>query len=90
MTLDHAPGIVCPRSRQGSGAGQTPFRYRSTACTRRRFAGEQHLLKVYIDRSYVHTTTVRHQGITVALAMDDQWRLVYTVLDLALHDEKSR
>ncbi|MGW6879506.1 hypothetical protein ACWGEU_04460 [Streptomyces goshikiensis] len=52
--------------------------------------GEQHLLKVYSDRSYVHTTTVRHQGTTVALAMDDQWRLVYTVLDLARHDEKSR
>ncbi|RKN71706.1 hypothetical protein D7231_17115 [Streptomyces klenkii] len=50
-------------------------------------SGEQHLLKVYSDRSYVHTTTVRHQGTTVALAMDDQRRLVYTVLDLARHDE---
>ncbi|MFI6684250.1 LamG-like jellyroll fold domain-containing protein [Streptomyces sp. NPDC050485] len=50
-------------------------------------SGEQHLLKVYSDRSYLHTTTVRHQGTTVALAMDDQRRLVYTVLDLARHDE---
>ncbi|MFE0042518.1 LamG-like jellyroll fold domain-containing protein [Streptomyces albireticuli] len=50
-------------------------------------SGEQHLSKVYSDRSYVHTTTVRHQGTTVALAMDDQRRLVYTVLDLSRHDE---
>ncbi|QHC24526.1 LamG-like jellyroll fold domain-containing protein [Streptomyces sp. GS7] len=50
-------------------------------------SGEQHLLKVYSDRTYVHTTTVRHQGTTVALAMDDRRRLVYTVLDLAHHDE---
>ncbi|MFH8786666.1 LamG-like jellyroll fold domain-containing protein [Streptomyces roseoverticillatus] len=50
-------------------------------------SGEQQLLKVYSDRAYVHTTTVRHQGTTVALAMDDQRRLVYTVLDLARHDE---
>ncbi|MGI5528174.1 LamG-like jellyroll fold domain-containing protein [Streptomyces syringium] len=50
-------------------------------------SGDSHLLKVYSDRPYVHTTTVRHQGTTVALAMDDQRRLVYTVLDLARHDE---
>lgn len=50
-------------------------------------SGERHLLKVYSDRTYVHATTVRHQGTTVALAMDDQRRLVYTVLDLAHHDE---
>lgn len=50
-------------------------------------SGEQHLLKVYSDRTYLHTTTVRHQGTTVALAMDDQRCLVYTVLDLARHDE---
>ncbi|MGX8906129.1 LamG-like jellyroll fold domain-containing protein [Streptomyces netropsis] len=49
--------------------------------------GDSHLLKVYSDRPYVHTTTVRHQGTTVALAMDDQRRLVYTVLDLSRHDE---
>ncbi len=50
-------------------------------------SGEQQLPKVYSDRAYVHTTTVRHQGTTVALAMDDQRRLVYTVLALARHDE---
>lgn len=50
-------------------------------------SGEQHLLKVYSDRSYLHTTTVRHQGTTVALAMDDRRRIVHTVLDLARHDE---
>ncbi|MFJ3788317.1 LamG-like jellyroll fold domain-containing protein [Kitasatospora sp. NPDC090091] len=50
-------------------------------------SGEQHLLKVYSDRTYVHTTTVRHQGTTVALAMDDQRRIVYSVLDLSRHDE---
>ncbi|UQI46433.1 hypothetical protein M1P56_19820 [Streptomyces sp. HU2014] len=50
-------------------------------------SGEQHLSKVYSDRSYAHTTTVRHQGTTVALAMDDQRRLVYTVLDLSRHDD---
>ncbi|MFJ5120492.1 LamG-like jellyroll fold domain-containing protein [Kitasatospora sp. NPDC088548] len=47
----------------------------------------QHLAKVYSDRAYVHTTTVRHQGSTVAFAMDDQRRIVYTVLDLSQHDE---
>ncbi|WKU43003.1 LamG-like jellyroll fold domain-containing protein [Streptomyces sp. VNUA116] len=50
-------------------------------------SGEQHLLRVYSDRTYVHTTTVRHQGTTVALAMDDQRRIVYAVLDLSRHDE---
>ncbi|MFB7666469.1 LamG-like jellyroll fold domain-containing protein [Kitasatospora sp. NPDC056138] len=47
----------------------------------------QHLAKVYSDRAYVHTTTVRHQGSTVAFAMDEQRRIVYTVLDLSQHDE---
>ncbi|MEU1310553.1 LamG-like jellyroll fold domain-containing protein [Streptomyces cinnamoneus] len=50
-------------------------------------SSEQHLLKVYSDRTYAHTTTVRHQGTTVALAMDDRRRIVYSVLDLARHDE---
>ncbi|MEV0372467.1 LamG-like jellyroll fold domain-containing protein [Streptomyces sp. NPDC050636] len=50
-------------------------------------SSEQQLLKVYSDRPYVHTTTVRHQGTTVALAMDDQRRLVYSVLDLTRHDD---
>ncbi|MFD4658225.1 LamG-like jellyroll fold domain-containing protein [Kitasatospora sp. NPDC058444] len=47
----------------------------------------QHLAKVYSDRAYVHTTTVRHQGSTVAFAMDDQRRILYSVLDLSQHDE---
>ncbi|MFJ5927542.1 LamG-like jellyroll fold domain-containing protein [Kitasatospora sp. NPDC092948] len=47
----------------------------------------QHLAKVYSDRAYVHTTTVRHQGSTVAFAMDDRRRIVYSVLDLSQHDE---
>ncbi|MFI9201143.1 LamG-like jellyroll fold domain-containing protein [Streptomyces sp. NPDC053048] len=50
-------------------------------------SAEQHVLKVYSDRAYVHTTTVRHQGTTIALAMDDRRRLVYSVLDLSRHDE---
>ncbi|MGK5543598.1 LamG-like jellyroll fold domain-containing protein [Streptomyces sp. URMC 127] len=50
-------------------------------------SGEQHLLKVYSDRTYLHTTTVRHQGTTVALAMDDERRIVYSVLDLSRHDD---
>ncbi|MFI0980180.1 LamG-like jellyroll fold domain-containing protein [Streptomyces sp. NPDC021093] len=39
-------------------------------------------LKTYSDREYVHTTLVRHQGTTVALAVDKDRRLYYTVLDL--------
>ncbi|MCB5908210.1 LamG-like jellyroll fold domain-containing protein [Streptomyces pinistramenti] len=39
-------------------------------------------LKTYGDRAYAHTTVVRHQGTTVALAMDDMRRLYYSVLDL--------
>ncbi|MFJ3876950.1 LamG-like jellyroll fold domain-containing protein [Streptomyces sp. NPDC090077] len=39
-------------------------------------------LKIYNDRTYVHTTLVRHQGTTVALALDDRRRLYYSVLDL--------
>ncbi|WP_380283074.1 hypothetical protein [Kitasatospora purpeofusca] len=50
-------------------------------------SNDQHLLKVYSDRSYAHTTTVRHQGSTVAFAMDDRRRIVYSVLDLSRHDE---
>ncbi|ATL32941.1 LamG-like jellyroll fold domain-containing protein [Streptomyces formicae] len=50
-------------------------------------SNEQHLLKVYSDRTYLHTTTVRHQGTTVAFAMDDNRHLFYSVLDLSAHDE---
>ncbi|WP_244291088.1 LamG domain-containing protein [Streptomyces subrutilus] len=41
------------------------------------------LLKVYGDRSYTHVTMARHQGTTVAFAMDSSRRIVYSVLDLA-------
>ncbi|MER8100990.1 hypothetical protein [Kitasatospora sp. NPDC094016] len=39
-------------------------------------------LKTYSDRTYLHTTLVRHQGTTVALALDDTRRVFYSVLDL--------
>ncbi|MEU3064605.1 LamG domain-containing protein [Streptomyces subrutilus] len=39
-------------------------------------------LKTYSDHRYVHTTLVRHQGTTVALALDEDRRLFYTVLNL--------
>ncbi|QFG21250.1 LamG-like jellyroll fold domain-containing protein [Actinomadura sp. WMMB 499] len=45
------------------------------------------LVKVYSDRTYVHTAMVRHQGTVVAFAMDDARRIVYSVLDLAEQDE---
>ncbi|MFG2298548.1 LamG-like jellyroll fold domain-containing protein [Streptomyces sp. NPDC048603] len=48
--------------------------------TTARAAGSR--LKIYNDRTYVHTTIVRHQGTTVALALDNQRRLYYSVLDL--------
>jgi hypothetical protein len=41
------------------------------------------LLKVYGDRTYTHVTMTRHQGTTVAFAMDDRRRILYSVLDLA-------
>ncbi|GLF99601.1 LamG domain-containing protein [Streptomyces yaizuensis] len=49
---------------------------------------DQGLLRVYSDRTYTHTTMVRHQGTALAFAMDDQRRIVYTVLDLSVHDEE--
>ncbi|MFJ8209175.1 LamG-like jellyroll fold domain-containing protein [Streptomyces sp. NPDC096033] len=39
-------------------------------------------LKTYSDRTYVHTTMVRHQGTVIAFALDDERRLYYSVLDL--------
>ncbi|WP_411129153.1 LamG-like jellyroll fold domain-containing protein [Streptomyces sp. x-19] len=39
-------------------------------------------LKTYRDRTYLHTTLVRHQGVTIALGMDDSRRIRYSVLDL--------
>ncbi|MFE0422493.1 LamG-like jellyroll fold domain-containing protein [Streptomyces sp. NPDC058953] len=49
---------------------------------------DQSLLKIYSDRTYTHTTMVRHQGTALAFALDDRRRIVYTVLDLSTHDEK--
>jgi hypothetical protein len=40
------------------------------------------LIKSYSDRTYKHTTMVRHKGTVVALAMDDQRRIYYSVLAL--------
>ncbi|MEV7939576.1 LamG-like jellyroll fold domain-containing protein [Kitasatospora sp. NPDC088264] len=44
------------------------------------------VVKVYSDRTYSSTTVVRHQGTTVAFAMDDQRRIVYSVLALGAYD----
>ncbi|MEU0483315.1 LamG-like jellyroll fold domain-containing protein [Streptosporangium sp. NPDC006013] len=49
-------------------------------------AAQDSLLKVYGDRTYAHVAMVRHQGITVAFAMDTARRIVYNVLDLARQD----
>ncbi|WP_254552784.1 hypothetical protein [Kitasatospora sp. MMS16-BH015] len=38
-------------------------------------------LKTYSDRKYLHTTLVRHQGTTVSLALDEDRRIFYSVLD---------
>lgn len=46
-------------------------------------AAQKSLLKVYGDRSYRHVTMARHQGTTIAFAMDAARRIVYSVLDLA-------
>ncbi|MEU1508422.1 LamG-like jellyroll fold domain-containing protein [Kitasatospora sp. NPDC005748] len=46
-------------------------------------APRESLLKVYGDRSYRHVTMARHQGTTIAFAMDAARRIVYSVLDLS-------
>ncbi|MER7540792.1 LamG domain-containing protein [Streptomyces sp. NPDC097704] len=46
-------------------------------------APRESLLKVYGDRAYRHVTMARHQGTTIAFAMDAARRIVYSVLDLA-------
>ncbi|MEW1549800.1 hypothetical protein, partial [Streptomyces tsukubensis] len=48
---------------------------------------DQGLVKTYSDRTYTHTTMVRHQGTVLAFAVDDKRRIVYTVLDLSTFDE---
>ncbi|MET8542796.1 LamG domain-containing protein [Kitasatospora sp. NPDC004799] len=45
-------------------------------------AAQDSLLKKYGDRSYRHVTMARHQGTTIAFAMDAARRIVYSVLDL--------
>ena len=40
-----------------------------------------HLLKTFTDRAYRHTAMVTHKGTVVAFAMDDQRRIVYSVLN---------
>ncbi|MGW1978108.1 LamG-like jellyroll fold domain-containing protein [Streptomyces sp. NPDC001889] len=49
---------------------------------------DQSLVKIYSDRTYTHTTMVRHQGTVIAFAVDDKRRIVYAVLDLSSFDEK--
>ncbi|MFB9208626.1 LamG-like jellyroll fold domain-containing protein [Nonomuraea spiralis] len=44
------------------------------------------MVKVYGDRAYKYTAMVRHQGSTVAFAMDAARRIVYNVLNLAKQD----
>ncbi|SDS73183.1 Concanavalin A-like lectin/glucanases superfamily protein [Streptomyces sp. TLI_053] len=46
-------------------------------------APQESLLKTYGDRSYRHVTMARHQGTTIAFAMDASRRIVYSVLDLS-------
>ncbi|MFE3072518.1 LamG-like jellyroll fold domain-containing protein [Streptomyces sp. NPDC059247] len=48
---------------------------------------DRSLLKVYSDRRYTRTTVARHQGTALAFALDEDRRIVYTVLDLSTHDE---
>jgi hypothetical protein len=43
---------------------------------------EKRYLKTYADRTYKHTTMVRHNGTLIAFAMDQQRRIYYTVLNL--------
>ncbi|TDC59715.1 hypothetical protein E1258_17000 [Micromonospora sp. KC207] len=41
---------------------------------------EKSLVKVYGDREYMYTAMLRHQGVTVAFAMDKDRRIRYSVL----------
>ena len=42
----------------------------------------QAFTKTYGNRTYRHVTMVRHKGTIVALAMDSDRRIFYSVLDL--------
>jgi hypothetical protein len=44
-------------------------------------------LKTYADKTYKHTAMVRHKGKVVALAIDDQRQIYYSVLNLDNSDE---
>ncbi|YCK35252.1 hypothetical protein ACNF49_14550 [Actinomadura sp. ATCC 39365] len=44
------------------------------------------MVKIYGDRAYRYVAMVRHQGTTVAFAMDANRRIVYNVLNLAKQD----
>ena len=46
-------------------------------------------VKTYSNRTYKHVTTVRHKGTVIALALDDQRHIHYSVLDLQNRDVKS-
>lgn len=46
----------------------------------------ENFLKTYTDKTYQHTTMVRHKGTVVSLAMDQQRRIYYSVLNL--NDDK--
>ena len=39
-------------------------------------------IKVYADKTYKYTTTVRHKGTVIAFAMDESRRIYYSILDL--------
>ena len=39
-------------------------------------------IKVYADKTYKYTTTVRHKGTVIAFAMDESRRIYYGILDL--------
>ncbi|WP_026410986.1 LamG-like jellyroll fold domain-containing protein [Actinomadura oligospora] len=47
---------------------------------------DRNLDRVYGDRTYVSITTVRHEGTTVAFAMDADRRIYYSVLNLDLEE----
>ena len=42
----------------------------------------ENFLKTYTDKTYQHTTMIRHNGVVVAFAMDGSRRIYYTVLNL--------
>jgi hypothetical protein len=46
-------------------------------------------LTTYTDKRYARTTTVRHKGMVIAFAMDQQRRIYYSVLDLSNPNAKT-